>query len=225
LLFTKIIKVLKRLFIIIILLFLINSSQAQVKDFEPVVQFGLKQGVNYSSVLFSPGINQGIKLGYTGGFVFKYSNEKNLALQIELNFSQKGWLEDLDTIPNSYQRDLDYIELPFLTHVYFGKGNVKFYANLGPSVGYLIRDEIKAEINDELYARDYYELEIDNRFDFNVLAELGLIFDTRIGSFQTGFRYAMTLTDIFKYTSESFFENSQNQIVAFSLSYYFIDNR
>src|SRR6056297_1392490 len=90
---------------------------------------------------------------------------------------------------------------------------------------YLIRDEIKAEINDELYARDYYELEIDNRFDFNVLGGLGLIIDTQIGSFQTGFRYAITLTDIFKYTSDSFFENYQNQVIGFSLVYYFLDNR
>ncbi|MDY6800939.1 MAG: porin family protein [Bacteroidota bacterium] len=215
----------KKHFIILLLLFVSTSPFAQNKDFEPVAQFGIRQGINYSSVLFSPGINQGIKLGYTGGFVFKYSNEKNLALQIELNFSQKGWLEDLDTLPNSYQRNLDYIELPFLTHIYFGKRNVKFYVNIGPSVGYLINDQIKSEINNELYNREYYELEIDNKFDFNVLAGLGLIIDTEIGSFQTGFRYAMTLTDIFKYTSDSIFENSQNQVIAFSLTYYFLDNR
>ncbi|HSH52308.1 MAG TPA: porin family protein [Bacteroidales bacterium] len=215
----------KKHFIVLILLFIITSTFAQEKDFEPVAQFGIRQGINYSSVLFSPGINQGIKLGYTGGFVFKYSNEKNLALQIELNFSQKGWLEDLDTLPNSYQRNLDYIELPFLSHIYFGKRNVKFYVNIGPSAGYLIRDEIKSEITNELYAREYYNLEIDNKFDFNVLAGLGLIIDTQIGSFQTGFRYSLTLTDIFKYTSDSIFENSQNQVISFSLAYYFSDNR
>lgn len=224
-LFIKKGNVLKKYFIILLLLFVFASTFAQHKDFKPVAQYGIKQGINYSSVFFSPGIRQGIKLGYTGGFVFKYSNEKNLALQIEVNFSQKGWLEDLDTLPNSYQRNLNYIELPFLTHIYFGKGNVKFYVNIGPSVGYLIKDQIKAEINNELYTREYYNLEIDNRFDFNVLGGLGLIIDTQFGSFQTGFRYAMTLTDIFKYTSDSFFENSQNQVIGFSLVYYFLDNR
>jgi hypothetical protein len=225
LLFIKKGNVLKKYFIILLLLFVFAPTFAQQKDFKPVAQYGIKQGINYSSVLFSPGIKQGIKLGYTGGFVFKYSNEKNLALQIELNFSQKGWLEDLDTLPNSYQRNLDYIELPFLTHIYFGKRNVKFYVNIGPSVGYLIKDKITFEMNNEQYIREYYDLEIDNRFDFNVLGGLGVIIDTQIGSFQTGFRYAMTLTDIFKYTSDSFFENSQNQVIGFSLVYYFTDNQ
>ncbi|MFO7844648.1 MAG: porin family protein [Bacteroidales bacterium] len=215
----------KKQVVIIILFFVFTSSHGQVKDFEPVAQFGIKQGVNYSSVLFSPGVKQGIKLGYTGGFVFKYSNQKNLALQVELNFSQKGWLEDLDTIPNSYQRNLNYIELPFLTHIYFGKRNVKVYVNIGPSVGYLISDKIKSEITDDLYDRAYYDLEINNKFDFNVLAGLGLILNTKIGDFQAGFRYALTLTDIFEYTSESIFENSQNQVISFSLAYYFLDNR
>ncbi|MEE4196139.1 MAG: porin family protein [Bacteroidales bacterium] len=215
----------KKISLIFILSFLAASSYAQVQKFQPVTQLGIKQGINYSSVYFSPAITQGIKLGYQGGFVFKYCNEKSLALQVELNFSQKGWVEDLDTVSNSYQRNLDYIELPFLTHIYFGKQKVKFFVNLGPSVGYLIRDNIKSEINNEFFVRDYYEQEIDNKFDFNVLGELGLILNTGIGEFQAGFRYAFTLTNFFKYTSESIFENSQNQVISFSVTYYFLDHR
>ncbi|MFP4025591.1 MAG: porin family protein [Thiohalospira sp.] len=215
----------KKILLLAILFFVFNYTFAQAEKFEPVAQFGIKQGVNYSSVLFSPGIKQGIKLGYNGGFVFKYKNEKFFALQVELNYSEKGWLEEFDTIPNTYQRNLNYIELPFMTHVYFGKQALQFYVNLGSSVGYLVNEKEIKEINDELYAREYYETVIENKFDFNVLAELGITLDTNIGEFQAGFRYAMTLTDIFKYTSDSFFEESQNQVISFSLNYYFIDNR
>ncbi len=215
----------KKIFLIAILFFVFNNTFAQVEKFEPVAQFGIKQGINYSSVLFSPGIKQGIKLGYNGGFLFKYKNESFFALQVELNYSEKGWLEEFDTIPNAYQRNLNYIELPFMTHVYFGKRALQFYVNLGSSVGYLVDEKEIKEINNELYAREYYEAVIENKFDFNVLAELGITLDTKIGEFQAGFRYAMTLTDIFKYTSDSFFEESQNQVISFSLGYYFIDNR
>lgn len=194
----------------------------QNDEFEPITQLGIKQGINYSSVLFSPGIKQGIKLGYNGGLVFKYKNEKFFALQVELNYSQKGWTEDLDTINNSYQRNLDYIELPFMTHVYWGKRALKYYINLGSSVGFLVGERINSEINNELYTREYYEDEIDNKFDFSVFGGLGITLDTEVGEFQAEVRYAMTLTDIFKFNSDSFFEDSQNQVISFSLTYYFL---
>ncbi|MGM0408058.1 MAG: porin family protein [Bacteroidota bacterium] len=215
----------KKYIFILTLLFTFCSTYGQDDEFEPITQFGIKQGVNYSSVLFSPRINQGLKLGYNGGLVFKYKNEKLFALQVEFNYAQKGWSEDLDTINNSYERNLNYVELPFMTHVYWGKRALKYYVNLGSSVGYLVGDLIQSEINEELYTRPYYENEIDNRFDFNAFGGLGITLDTKIGEFQAGFRYAMTLTDIFKYTSESFFEDSQNQIISFSITYYFLDSR
>lgn len=210
---------------ILTLLFVQNTS-AQTDKFIPSYSLGLKQGINYSTVGFSPGIAQGLTLGYTGGLVFNYQNEKNFALQIELNYSQKGWTEDLDTISNSYNRKLNYIELPFITQIVMGKRpKMKVYVNLGTSFAFFLSEKESLEVNNELYRREYYEKELENHFDYSGLGELGLKLNTGIGQFQVGVRYQMTFTDLFDTTEETIIKNSQNQVWNLSITYFFLDNR
>jgi len=219
--------ILRKLFILSVFIIIVSAKlSGQTDDFIPSYAFGIKQGINYSSVNFSPGIKQGLTLGYNGGFVYKYQNEKNFALQLELNYTQKGWVEDLDTINNSYSRKLDYIELPLITQVVLGKRpKLKYYINLGTSFAYFLSEKENVEVNNELYRREYYEKEVENAFDYSVLGELGVTYITKIGEFQTGVRYQLTLTDLFKTTSETVFEDSQNQIWSFSITYFFLDNK
>lgn len=217
----------KHFFIISILtLIVVQSISAQTDNFTPSYSLGIKQGINSSTVGFSPGIAQGLTLGYTGGLVFNYQNEKNFGLQIEINYTQKGWAEDLDTISNSYGRKLNYIELPLITQIVVGKRpKVKVYANLGTSFGYFLSEKESVEVNNELYRREYYEKEVENHFDYSALGELGLILNTGIGQFQVGVRYQMTFTDLFETTEETVFYTSQNQLLNLSITYFFHDNR
>lgn len=218
---------LRKLLIISILIIIVSIKlSGQTDEFIPSYSFGIKQGINYSSVSFSPGIKQGITLGYSGGLVYIYQNEKNFALQLELNYTQKGWTEDLDTINNSYSRKLDYIELPLITHVVLGKRpKLKYYINLGTSFAYFLSEKENVEVNNELYRREYYEKEVENAFDYSGLGEIGIIYNSGIGEFQIGVRYQLTFTDLFKTTSETVFEDSQNQIWNFSITYFFLDNK
>ncbi|MCK5169833.1 MAG: PorT family protein [Bacteroidales bacterium] len=217
----------RKLFIISILIIIVSVKlSGQNDEFIPSYSFGIKQGINYSSVSFSPGVKQGLTLGYNGGLVYKYQNEKNFALHLELNYTQKGWAEDLDTINNSYNRKLNYIELPLITQVVLGKRpKLKYYINLGTSFAYFLSEKENLEVNNELYRREYYEKEVENAFDYSGLGELGVTYITKIGEFQAGVRYQLTLTDLFKTTSETVFENSQNQIWNFSITYFFLDNK
>lgn len=215
-------------FIITSVLLIISfiSLYSQSNDFKPLYSFGIKQGINSSSVSFSPGIDQGLTLGYTGGLVFKYQNEKLFGLQVELNYIQKGWTENLDTISNSYERRLNYIELPFITQIILGKRpNLKYYINIGTSFAYLLAEKETVEVNNELYRREYYEKEVENAFDYSVLGELGVTYNTNIGEFQVGVRYQLTFTDLFDVTEDTFFDNSQNQLFGLSLTYFFFDNK
>lgn len=216
----------KRLFIILALVLLvIDFSYAQDQEFKPVYSFGVKQGINYSSVNFSPRIKQGLTLGYCGGIAYKYQNEKYFAIQLELNYTQKGWAENLDTINNSYNRKLNYIELPLITHVVLGKQpKLKFYINLGTSFGYLLSEKETLEVNNEDFRREYYEKKVENYFDYSALGELGLISKTGIGDFQIGLRYQFTFTNLFKGTSETVYDYSHNQILCFSITYFFLGN-
>lgn len=79
---------------------------------------------------------------------------------MELNYTQKGWTENLDTI-NSYSRKMDYIELPLITHIVFGKKNLKYYVNIGTTFAYLISEKEELTINNELYRQEYYEKKLN----------------------------------------------------------------
>ena len=210
----------------ILILIVVQELSAQTEEFIPVYSFGVKQGINSSTVGFSPGIKQGLTLGYSGGLVYNYLNEKNFALQIELNYSQKGWTEDLDTINNSYNRKLDYIELPLITQIVVGKRpKMKVYANFGTSFAYFLSEKESVEVNNELYRREYYEKEVENHFEYSGLGEIGLKLNTGIGQLLIGVRYQFTFTDLFENTEETIFRNSQNQLLNLSITYFFLDNR
>lgn len=207
-------------FLLIILSISIIETIAQTETFKPVSSFGIRQGANVSFVDFSPTVREGLVYGYNGGLVYRYVNEKLFALQIELNFSQKGWIEDFDTIPNSYNRKLNYIELPFMTQIYIGSRKVSYYANLGTAVAYMISEKETLTIENEDYTREYYKRNIENKFDYSVVAELGLRYDTNIGAFNFGIRYYYTISDLFTFDADNTYEISRNQVINVSLTYF-----
>ncbi|MBU8893912.1 MAG: PorT family protein [Bacteroidales bacterium] len=213
---------------IILFAFLVIGSVnllAQNDEFIPSYSFGIKQGINYSSVIFNPGINESMTLGYSGGIVYKYHNERLFGLQLELIFNQKGWTEDLDTINNSYSRKMNYLEIPLMTQIIFGKKQTKYYVNLGTSFGYLLSEKEKLTINNDTYVREYYDQKIEKKFDYSGLGEIGAYFNTSIGELQIGLRYQMSLTDLFKTSEESYFPNQKNQLYNLSVSWFFLSNK
>lgn len=215
----------KYLFIVLIC-FLTLPIIAQDEEFKSFYAFGVKQGASYTSVNFDPSIKTDPHVGYHGGLVFKFQNEKLFALQVELNYSKKGWTENLDTIDNSYNRNMGYIELPLMTQLVIGKRpNLKYYLNVGTSFAYLLSEKESVVVNDETYRREYYEKKIENKFDYSIVAEVGLAYITGIGEFQFGLRYQITLTDLFEINDDSTFRGSQNTLWNFSVSYFFLDNR
>lgn len=198
---------------------------SQTDEFKTSYSFGIKQGINYSSVLFNPGLKQGITLGYNGGLVYKFHNERLFGLQLELIFSQKGWTEDLDTISNSYSRKMNYLEIPIITQIIFGKKSTKIYVNLGTSFGYLLSEKEEKKINNELYVREYYGEKIDNKFDYSGLGEIGSYFNTSFGELQIGLRYQISLTDLLEPGEEGDFLNTKNQVWNLSVTWFFLSNK
>ena len=96
----------------------------------PEMYLGGQGGVTASTVLFSPTVSNmsnpftnGVTLGGNAGVVFRYAGHKVCGLQVELNYMHRGWREHTDTA--TYQRNLHYLELPFLMHLYFGKQAVR----------------------------------------------------------------------------------------------------
>ncbi|MBP1637938.1 MAG: hypothetical protein H6Q18_727, partial [Bacteroidetes bacterium] len=100
-----------RLLIIVLLLQTakpVIQAQTVLLD-PPEIYIGATGGMNGSLVSFNPTVNQSMPLiGYNGGLSFRYITEKHFGLQIEANYSQRGWTES----NGLYSRRADYIELP-----------------------------------------------------------------------------------------------------------------
>lgn len=229
---------LKILTIFFVLLFASSSIlyAQQPKAFKPEITLGIGAGPLFTSVDFERKIAQNTTQGLSGGVSLRYITEKHLGLLAELNYSQRGWTEDFsetDFIEHSYSRTLNYIELPLMTHIYFGN-KVKFVINLGPQVSYMFSDS--ASMNDELagYVQDQLEQDpdnplflqyesIDNKFDYGLLGGVGIEFDTGLGNFVLEGRYYFGLGDSFDNSRSRAgnFSRSAHRYFAGKLTYYF----
>ena len=124
---------------IILLIFCSVSAFAQKRLLRPEISFGAQGGYMASMVNFNPSVaQQPLKcyLGPTAGLVFRYAEHKVCGIQVELNYMQRGWRES----NTGYSRQMDYIEIPMLCHLSFGR-RFRGFINLGPQVGYLLHEK------------------------------------------------------------------------------------
>lgn len=193
-------------------LFLTNHTAAQNNKFAGETYFGINGGATGSMVYFRPTVDQNYLLAYHGGLVFRYISEKNLGVQAELNYVQKGWQE----INNTYAKRLDYIELPFLTHLYFGN-KVQFIFNVGPKIGYLIGEHELFNADPSSTAAQHQT--IQNKFDYGFAAGIGFLFKIKQQVYQLDSRANFSVSDIFSNERRDYFDNSNNINVSVSLAW------
>ena len=113
----------KRAIPVIFYLLIVIQLNAQNK-LEPKSYLGIIQGINFSRVDFEISeIEQEMLSGYRGGLVFSYFSESYAGIQIELNYTEKGWTGVLDS-SEFYNGHINYIELPFLTSIRIGKSKI-----------------------------------------------------------------------------------------------------
>ncbi len=187
--------------------------------FKPETYFGVKVGGNVSMVSFDPSVDQGMSFGYVGGVSFKHISQKSLGVQLELNNLQCGWNEKLDSI-NSYSRKLNYLQIPFMTHVNTGKGKVRFVLNLGPYVSVLLFETERINLIEGEEEKFYYNKGIGNSFEYGLCFGIGLSVNTTKGLFQFESRISQSLSNIYKQEQESYFSSSKNQVLEVTLSYF-----
>ena len=218
---------------IIVLLFaccaLSGMAQRDV-DFDTELSVGIKGGVSIPSVSFSPSIAQQTWVGYTTGLAVRYTEEKLFGLIAELNFTRRGWNEKFEGEPYSYRRSLDYIEIPFLAHIYFGNKTIHGFVNLGPQVGYLLSDSYQSNFDihdlpvfaDESRITEVYTMSAAHRFDYGITGGLGfeLRFKRHIIVFEG--RYYFGLGDLFgNHKADVFSGSSANRGFLASIAYLF----
>lgn len=204
----------KKSLIAIIIVLLTNLSTAQNKKFAPEMYLGINGGATGSMVYFKPLVEQDYLMSYHGGLVVRYISEKHLGIQAELNYVQKGWQE----LNNKYAKRLDYVELPFMTHLYFGN-NTRVYVNIGPKIGYLIHEQ--ELLNATPISSDAQHQSIQNKFDYGFATGLGWLFNIKRQTFQIDTRANFSVSDIFSNERRDYFDNSKNINIALSLAWLF----
>ncbi len=183
------------------------AAWAQPRLKRPEFYLGIHGGVSAGTVFFKPSvegmtpITNAAVLGGNGGLVFRYAGHKYCHFQAELNYLHRGWATYTETAGHNYN-NLHYVEIPILMHLNFGSEVCKWFLNLGPQIGYCVKDETKT---------------IDHRFDWGLAGGTGFYIQTKkAGLYQLEIRadfsfggiYGTTVID--KYSLASPFDLSVN---------------
>ncbi len=225
------------------MLFLLPTCvQAQVGESRNDFAIGISGGVAMSQVSFSqPTIPLLWKPGMTLGFTARYTCEKYFnvlcAIQTEVNFTQMGWKEDIQYIPkdgsspDTYVRNLSYVQVPLLARLAFGKEQrgAMGYLILGPQLGYCIGDSEKRTgkwDEETLYQRPnhvvaQYDLAVQKKFEYGITAGLGVEINSKIGHFLAEGRYYFSLSDIYNNGKADAFGRSAHTAIVAKISYLF----
>ena len=133
----------KKILIILLITGCYFSVNAQQSDYKYELFIGAKGGLTFSQVRFYPNVQTSFLQGNTGGLIFRMFSEPHIGFQIEVNYIQKGWQEKPFTgqyAATSYFHQLNYVNMPVMTHVNIGKKAMRFILNVGPEVSYLISE-------------------------------------------------------------------------------------
>ena len=198
--------------------------------YEAQMSLGVHGGVNLSQVMFSPSIRQKFLPGANAGINFRYTEEKHFGFIIEANFEQRGWAENFDEAPFSYSRTINYVQIPFMSHIYFGRRH-KFFINLGPSVSFKTGDSVKSDFDYSnvsavpdfpVHTSQQYGYPTKGAVDFGISGglggELGI---TRRHSIYLEARYYFGIANVLPAGRTDHFKSSNPMALSISLGYWF----
>ena len=213
--------------------FAIMPMMAQLGEVRNNLSVGINGGLNMSQVAFSPSIKQTYKNGMVFGLTGRYMSEKYFnmlcGIQVELNYSQRGWNEKIeDGTENTYSRTMNYLEVPLLAHLAFGKdeidNGVQFFLNMGPQFAFFLNEKENMSDNwDPSYRPNgvvqQYGKTVENKLDYGIVAGGGLELSTKVGHFLLEGRYYLGLSDFYKSTKKDEFGRSGHSFIGVRLTY------
>ena len=202
----------KRIFFSLLLFLFFGALYAQNAGFKPQWFLGAKGGATFSMVNFSPTAGQGFTFGANGGFMARYLSHKNVGLQFEILYAEKGWKE----AKSNYNRKLTYVSLPFVTHITFGNKIVRGIINLGPEISYLCIDKGIANAETTQYRP------VKNKFDYGIVGGLGIeLRSKKAGIYQLEGRYYFGIGNLYGARATDYFRMSSNQSISVNLAVLF----
>ena len=207
-------------------------ATAQV-HYEGTIAVGGKGGVSLSRVNFNPTVQQTMLPGMTAGVMFRYIEENHFGLVGELNVTQRGWKEVFDDADYNYSHSFTYLELPIMTHIFFGNQRVKGFFNLGPEINVMLGDGVKSNFEyQEAEGIDYFihdtrhteqmTMDINNRLDYGICAGAGMELNLNPKhSLLLEGRFYYGLTDVFPNHKTDIFSGSNSMSITVTLGYFY----
>ncbi len=208
------------------------SGESVESRYRAHISVGGHAGWAMSQMSFSPSVSQKWHNGITIGATFRYQEEKLFGLIGELNFVQRGWVENIKGHPEmSYKRTLNYLTLPIMTHISFGSRRFKGFVNLGPEVGVMLSDNISSNFDyrhpydaDVPSNRQTEQMwaDISSRLDYGITAGLGgEYYLTPRQSVTLEVRFYYGLGNIYPSAKADTFSASRSMTLAATLGYNF----
>lgn len=196
------------------------------------VCIGAHGGIDLSRVFFTPSVRQGWPVMPTFGAAIRYIEEDHFGLIAEVNWIRRGWKENFEDLPFRYQRNLDFIEIPVMAHIYFGR-RAKFYINAGPQIAFRIGESYTANFDPFDTAgipnfpnvnrrNDQMTETVTQKVDYGIAAGLGCEFNiNRKNSITLEGRYYFGLGNIFPSKRRDIFRASNMMYISFTAGYWF----
>ena len=223
-------------FIILLLTGLSLVTNSQIVITTPYeFTIGGSGGATFSSVSFSPHVPQSKLPGLTFGLTGRMAMGKNMGLQLELNYAQQGWKEKYETeeTPNGedeqptaqpnyrYNRLLNYVQLPFFTHVRFNGEKARVFFLAGPQIGYLLSESTNENLQGVSPGRvnAQHNLAVQKKFEWGISGGGGVEIRTRTGYYLIEGRYLYALGDIYNTRREDSFSKASGQTISVKLTW------
>lgn len=211
-------------------------GSAQVGRYRSDLAVGVNGGLLMNRVTFSPRVQQNMYMGPEVGLSLRYTCEKYFAavcaLQVEVNYSRQGWSEMAEDGSYSFRRDMDYIHIPFMARLGFGRERkgVMGYIIAGPQLGYCLHEN--STRTGEWTAEGipatpegttaHYNKAVEKPFEYGIVGGAGIEFShPRMGHIALEGRYLFGLSDIFGNGKKDPFGRSANSTILVKLSYFF----
>lgn len=201
--------------------------------YESNITVGGKAGATISRMSFSPTVPQSMLNGIMMGVTFRYIEERNFGLIAEVNIEQRGWKENFEEAPYQYQRKLTYVQVPFLTHIYFGSTKFHGFFNAGPEIAYMIGESTSANFDVANFknlsdfpmsnrSTEQLNMPVEHKFDYGISAGLGIeYFIKRNHSLTLEGRLYFGLGNIYGSSKSDVFAASRGMSIQVTLGYNF----
>lgn len=223
-------------------------ASAQIGEHRNDLAIGVNGGYVLSNISFTPEVPQGMHGGMTGGLSFRYVCEKYFkticSVYVELNYASLGWKEDIKNhedkpvintstgVAEKYSRTINYIQIPFMAHLAWGKETkgFNFFVNAGPQFGIYLDESTSmnfnlAERNVEdrattVIAQD--TMKVEKRFDYGIVVGAGAEYSIpKAGHILLEARYYYGLGNIYGDTHRDYFGSSNFGNIVVKLTYLF----